>query len=148
MSSSTKMNGAAMPRASQARKAKETRTMPASHAQPGTARARSTTKLDLGQPLPELAGLGRARGDADVARRHQRPEPILADVGLADDAFRVEAQPLQAPLEVEAGRGGADEEQPRSGIRPAQARKRLEQLRDPLRGVDVAEAAEERLARD
>src|SRR5262245_66139125 len=65
MSSSTRMNGATIPRASQARTAKETRTMAASQAHGGTARRRSATKLDLGEPPRQIGRLGRVGLDAD-----------------------------------------------------------------------------------
>src|SRR6478736_5173309 len=61
MSSSTMMNGPSMPRASQARTAKERMTMAASAAQAGTALRRSTTELDLaeaGRDDARLVGAG------------------------------------------------------------------------------------------
>ena len=98
-----------------------------------------------GSTLPgRLAHRRRAQGDADVAGGHQRPEPLLVDVLLADDALTGQAEPLQPAIEVEAGRDGADEQQPRVRTRSAQARERLEQLRDPLARVQVAEAADQR----
>ena len=54
-----------------------------------------------------------------VARRHERPEPLLLDVRLAHDARVVEAEALEAAVEVEAGRLGADEQQPRARMRRA-----------------------------
>ena len=82
-----------------------------------------------------------------VAGGHQRPEPLLVDVALAHEAGAVEPEPLQPPVEVEARarwhrRAGAG---PR--LRPAHAREGLEQLRHALARVDVAEGAEERVAR-
>src|SRR5262245_31489678 len=60
------MNGATISRASQARSAKEAMTMPASHAPAGTARSRSPTKLDLGEPTRELLRLRGIGGDPDL----------------------------------------------------------------------------------
>src|SRR5438874_36343 len=37
----------------------------------------------------------RAQQHTGVARAQQRPEPLLLDVGLADDALTVEAEPLE-----------------------------------------------------
>jgi hypothetical protein len=46
----------------------------------------------------------------DVAGGHQAPQPRLVDVPLADDALAVEAEALQAPVEVEPGRRRSDEQ--------------------------------------
>ena len=93
-----------------------------------------------------LAHRRRAQADADVARGHQRPEPVLLDVRLPDDALIGQAEPLQAAVEVEAGRDRTDEQQARVGTLAAQPRERLEQLRDPLARVDVPEGADQRAA--
>ena len=90
----------------------------------------------------------RAQADVDVARGHQRPEPRLVHVALAEDAVGGEPEPLQAPVEVEPGRGRADEEQSRSRMLGPDARERLEQLRHPLARVHVAERADQRLGRE
>ncbi len=58
MSSSTMMNGPSMPRASQVLRRNEAVTMPASQAHAGTARTRSPTSIDLGDPGCDLLGLG------------------------------------------------------------------------------------------
>ena len=55
------------------------------------------------------------------------------------------ADPL---LELEPGRLGADEQEPRARVARANDRKRLEQLRDALVRVQEAEAADHRLALD
>ena len=55
-----------------------------------------------------------------------------------------QAEPLQPPVEIEAGRDGADEQQPRVRPLAAQPRERLEQLRDPLARVHVPERADQR----
>ena len=68
----------------------------------------------------------------DVAGGHQRPQPPLVHVALADEAVACEAEPLEPPVEVEAGRGGADEQEPGTGALAAQAGERLEELRDAL----------------
>ena len=62
---------------------------------------------------------------------HQRPEPRLVDPAFAHEPLLVEPEPLQPPVEVEARRGRADEQQraPRDA-RARTARERLEQLRD------------------
>src|SRR6185295_17050406 len=62
------MNGATIPRATQARKRKETVTRAASHAQAGTPRTLSVTEFDLGEPRCDLARVGRARLDPDIHR--------------------------------------------------------------------------------
>ena len=95
-----------------------------------------------------LAHRRRAQQDAGRAGRHERPEPLLLDVRLADHALGVEPEPLQPPCEVEPGRLGADEEQPRSGMRSAELGEGAQQLRDALALVQMAEAAEERRALD
>ena len=61
---------------------------------------------------------------------------------------RGEPEPLQPPVEVEPGRGRADEEQSRSWMLDPDARERLEQLRHPLARVHVAERADQRLGRE
>ena len=67
-----------------------------------------------------LAHRRRAQVDEHVARRHQRPQPLLRHVLLADHARRrVEPEPLEPPLEVEPLGRRADEQQPRA--RPALA---------------------------
>src|SRR4051794_5973455 len=68
MSSSTMMNGAIMPRATQARKRNEPVTRTRSHAQAGTPRILSVTELHLGQPSRDLTRLRRAGLDADLCR--------------------------------------------------------------------------------
>src|SRR5215210_2784946 len=78
----------------------------------------------------------RAQVDADVACRHQRPEPVLLDIRLPQDALAGQPEPLQAPVEIEAGGDGADEEKSRVWAVASQPGKRLEQLRDPLARVD------------
>ena len=95
-----------------------------------------------------LAHRRRAQEDARIARRHQAPEALLLDVRLADHALVVEAEPLEPPVEVEAGRLGADEQQARSRMPGTEVRERAQHLRDALALVQVAEAAEERLAVD
>ena len=91
-----------------------------------------------------LAHRRRAQVDADVARGHQRPQPVLLHIRLADDALVGQSEPLQAAVEVEAGRDRADEQEPRVRPLTAQPCERLEQLRDPLARVQVPEAADER----
>ena len=51
-----------------------------------------------------------------VARFHQRPQPCLVDVSLPNQARALEPEPLQPPIEVEAGGDLADEQQPRVGL--------------------------------
>ena len=55
-------------------------------------------------------------------------------------------EPLEPPVEVEPLGRRADEQQPRARPPLPQERERLEQLRDPLVHVQVAEAADERIA--
>ena len=57
-----------------------------------------------------------AQADVDVARGHQRPQPLLVDPALPHDPVAVEPEPLQPPLEVEARRDRADEQQPRARV--------------------------------
>ena len=69
--------------------------------------------------LPEVSPIVGARSSTHrVAGRHQRPQPRLLDVRLADHALRRDPDPLQPPGEVEAGRLRADEQQPRARLRP------------------------------
>src|SRR5687767_8359137 len=62
------MNGATIPRPSQARTRDEATTSAASQPHAGIRRALLTTKLDLGEPPGELPRLRRIRGDPDVRR--------------------------------------------------------------------------------
>ena len=62
------MNGATIPRPSQARTSEEATTSAASQPQAGIRRALLTTKLDLGEPPGELPRLRHIRGDPDVRR--------------------------------------------------------------------------------
>src|SRR5687767_5438248 len=88
MSSSTKMNGAAIPRTSQSRSSHESPTIPASHAHAGTRTSRSVTEVDLGEPPRDLRGLGRSGGDADRARRLAHlAENRVRDRGAARDTL-------------------------------------------------------------
>src|SRR5581483_5057433 len=75
----------------------------------------------------------------------QRPQALLRHVVLVPDRVAAEAEALEAPPQVESLAGRSDEEQPRAGPAPAQQRERLEELRDPLVDVQVAETADERL---
>src|SRR3954447_11117340 len=95
-----------------------------------------------------LAHRRRTEIDVDVGRGHQPPEPVLRHVALPDDSRTVEPEALEAPVEVEAGRGGSDEEQRalRAGL--PRAREGLQQLWRALARVDVAEGGEDRIARD
>src|SRR5581483_10891263 len=95
-----------------------------------------------------LAHRGGAKEHAGVARREERPETVLLDVGLAHDARVVEPEALEAAREVEAGRLGADEQEPRAGMRLAEPCERAQELRDALALVQVSGAAEERRAAD
>ena len=90
----------------------------------------------------------RAQQHAGVARGHQRPEPVLLDVRLADHALAVEPGALEPAGEVEAGRLQADEEQPRAGVGAAELGERAQELRNPLALGDVPEAADQRRAVD
>ena len=64
-----------------------------------------------------LAHRRRAQRDDDVARLHERPEPLLVDVALARHSLR--------RLEIgEPARGAADEQQPRLGEPLAEPRER------------------------
>src|SRR5215471_15103974 len=68
MTSSTMMNGAAIPPASTTRRPADRPTMASSQSQTGTRRSVLATKLDLGETpgdLPRLSGLG---GDPDIGR--------------------------------------------------------------------------------
>ena len=78
----------------------------------------------------------------DVAGPHQRPEPPLVDVALADQPVAVEAEPLEPPVEVEPRRRRSDEQEPRPGCSPRRRRERLEELRHALARVDVPERAD------
>ena len=55
-----------------------------------------------------------AHGDVDA--RHELPEAPLVDPGLAPDALVREPEPLEPPVEVEAGRGRPDEQERRLGM--------------------------------
>ena len=63
-----------------------------------------------------LAHRRRAQLHAGGARRHQRPEPALLDVRLANHTLRVEPEPLQPACEVESRRLAPDEQQARIGM--------------------------------
>ena len=81
-----------MPRASQARSGERgERRLGTSHAQAGTARSRSATELDLGEPRGDLARLGRAGLDADLGRSLAH----LAQDGVTDR--RPRRQPARTP---------------------------------------------------
>src|SRR5262249_55675620 len=91
----------------------------------------------------------RAERDADVAGRHQRPEPRLVDELLAHDRWAPQKTcALEPSLEVEERARRADEQQPRIRMRLEQPVERLQKLRDPLARVEIAEAADQRTARD
>ncbi len=84
----------------------------------------------------------------DVRSDHQLPEPSLVDVSLAHETRAVQAESLQPSIEIEPGRRRADEEKPAAFVPASLLREGLEELRDSLARVDVAEAAEEWLAAD
>src|SRR5579859_5765139 len=84
-----------------------------------------------------------AQRDEHVAGCHQRPEPRLRNVLLAEDPFRAEA--LEHGVEVVARRDRADKQE--AGALREQP-ERLQELRNTLRGVQVAEAADELRAVD
>src|SRR5919204_66483 len=82
--------------------------------------------------------------DADVAGGEEGPEPGFVDVVDADHVL-ADAQ-FQAVVdrgEPQPRRGGADEQEQRLREPRAQAGERLEQLREPLRRVQVAVAADD-----
>ena len=95
-----------------------------------------------------LAHGRRTQQYAGVARLHQRPQALLLDIGLANHALPVEAEPLEPAVEVEPRRLGADEQQPRSGMGLTELGERAQELRNPLALVQVPEAAEQRRALD
>ena len=95
-----------------------------------------------------LAHRRRAQADAHVAGGHQRPQPVLLHIRLPDDALVGQAEPLQAAVEVEAGRDRADEQEPSLRATAAQPRERLQQLRDALARVHVPERADQRTSHD
>ena len=95
-----------------------------------------------------LAHRRRAQQHDRVARLHERPQPLLLDVRLADDTGVVEPRARDAAREVEARRLGADEQEARAVSRAAQTGERGQQLRDALVLVDVPEAADQRRALD
>ena len=84
----------------------------------------------------------------NIGRDHQLPEAALVDVSLAHQPFTVEAESLKPPIEIEAGRGGSDEQECARLVPSPLPGKRLEELRDTLAHVHVAEAAEHGLAAD
>jgi hypothetical protein len=88
--------------------------------------------------LPHRRG---AEEDAGVASAHERPEALLLDVRLADHA-------RGDVVQREAGRLGADDEQPRLRARVAERREGAQQLWDALAVVDMPEAAEDGRATD
>src|SRR6187551_131447 len=67
MTSSTKMNGATIPRTRIARASTEPATIAVSHAHAGT-RPRALPKVDLGEAPGDLVRLGRLCRDPDVRR--------------------------------------------------------------------------------
>ena len=89
-----------------------------------------------------LAHRRRAQGDAGVAGSHQRPEAVLLDV---PDAFHAVGH--QA-VGVEAGRGGADEEELRVRMALAHQTECLDQLGNALARIQMTEAPEHRTAFD
>ena len=94
-----------------------------------------------------LAHRRRAKADVDVARRHERPQPALVDEPLADDPVSLQPEPLEPPVEVEPGRGGADEQEPGARVLRPYPGERLEQLRHALGVVDVPERADRAVPR-
>jgi hypothetical protein len=88
----------------------------------------------------------RSQRDHNVAAGHQRPQAVLVDVVLPDDADEVTL--AEPGLEGEARSRRPDHEQAGVGMRPPDRAERLDELRDALRRRQVAEAADDRAPRD
>jgi hypothetical protein len=81
-----------------------------------------------------------AQQHAGIARRHQRPEPFLVDVVDPLDPVAEES------VDAESGSGGSDEQERRVRVTHAHELECLDQLREALARVQVAEAPEDRPA--
>ena len=84
-----------------------------------------------------LAHRRRAKEDARVAPRHQRPEAVFRYVVDPLDSLPGEAR------RVEVRRRRADQQEPGRGVSLSDRRERLDELRDPLARVQVAKAPED-----
>src|SRR6266511_3959679 len=93
-------------------------------------------------------GLAHGRGaqaHAHVAAREQGLEPALVDIAEDDDSSLVapEGSPLELLVEVEVAGNGAREEQRRVRKAPPHAGEGRDQLRHPLRPVQIPEASDQ-----
>ena len=90
-----------------------------------------------------LAHRGQAEADEHIARSEQRPDVVLPDVAEVKDAL-VEAEPALRDVQVElvAARDAAGEDEQCFRMPRPDLREGPKKLRDPLRRVQVAEAAD------